>query len=494
MPVAFVEQSSELQRAFGRLFPLPLTAFESFMVADNRPDYPMLCDLELHFQGRIDRAAFEAGLRLALARNPLFTSLVVRDGRRGWRWTLTDRQPPVDWAVWGTPIDASYLAPLDLAADIGLRIWVREGLERSTVLLHFHHACSDAIGGFAFIEDLLAGYAMACPGGDAIVPRTLDPARLASRGESESERGLLRRLTDPIVGLREGVRFFRERPMPLAPPLEHTSGREQPMPGEPEAPMRPGFLVADLPQAALLGLRQVAADERVTVNDILLRDMFVVMRRWNEAQGRPPGRRRLRILMPQNLRTRADRAMPAANAMSFAFLTRRADRCRHANDLLRSIAEETDAVRRGQLSRYFLGSLAALDAAGALRHVLNSRFCFATCVLTNLGDPARRFTTRFPRCQTGLVVGNLVFERVAGVPPLRKRTHAAWSISSAAQSLSISLKCDPHSFSRLDVQRLLGEYVAELEATAAAGKASGRPATSSPALEACVAERSACGQ
>ena len=110
--------------------------------------------------------------------------------------------------------------------------------------------------------------------------------------------------------------------------------------------------------------------------------------------------------------------MPAANAMSFSFVTRGANACDDPAKLLASIREETDAVRRGKLSLYFLGSLDTLQSLGLLARVLRRDFCFATAVLTNLGDSTRRFATRFPRVAEGLTIGNLVYEGVDAVPPV----------------------------------------------------------------------------
>ena len=203
------------------------------------------------------------------------------------------------------------------------------------------------------------------------------------------------------------------------------------------------------------------------MNDLLLRDLFLTLNRWNCECGQQAGRRNLRILMPQNLRERVDRFLPPANLVGFAFVTRNARECADPAALVRSIHEETKAVRHGQLSRYFLGGLGAIESAGLLQRLLRSRICFATAVLTNLGDPLRRFSTKFPRVDGALQVGNLVFERVEGVPPLRPGTHAAFCIYKSDQTLSLSLKTDSYLFSPSDTDRLLQMFDAQLATTAA---------------------------
>ncbi len=170
--------------------------------------------------------------------------------------------------------------------------------------------------------------------------------------------------------------------------------------------------------------------------------------------------------MPQNLREREDETMPAAVAMSFAFITRRASMCDDPEKLLHSIRAETESIRRGKLSLYFLGGIAALQGSGMLSWILRRRACFATAVLTNLGNPTRRFVARFPRESAGHRVGNLRLKSILGVPPLRPLTRAVWGAFQTASTLSIALKCDPQSYSPLDVEQLLGEYVSQLRASA----------------------------
>ncbi len=126
MSIARLESSAISTRDVSQLFPLPISLFELYMLTDARPGYPMMCDLELHFDGVIERAAFDAALRFAVGRHPLFQSVIVEDIKKRLFWELTDREPEVDWAPEGVPLGAKYDAFVDLRTEIGLRVWVRK--------------------------------------------------------------------------------------------------------------------------------------------------------------------------------------------------------------------------------------------------------------------------------------------------------------------------------------------------------------------------------
>lgn len=443
---------------FGDLFPLPLSTMEAFMLADARPLFPMMADLEMRFQGRIGRKAFDEALTVALERAPLFRS-VAQVPRKGLaHWSPTEKEIPVAWSAEDEPLGPTYDAPLDLTREPGMRVYVRERSESSSVLLNFHHACSDGIGGFNFIEDFLAAYALAC-GDDSVSLRPLQPQRLLGRGALGTDgRPVYRGLLDALIGAREGARFFLQRPAPL-PAIQ-----SPPRTAADRPRTRP--LLGACSEEVTAGLRRAASLLKVNVNDLLLRDLFLVLDDWIRERHGSATPRQLRILMPQNLRERDDRAMPATNMLGFAFVTRRRRLCRGPLDLLRSLSEETEAVRKGQLSRYFLGGIETLRNAGALPWVLKRDVCFSTAILTNLGDPLRRFVTRFPRVGRSLRIGNLLLQEITGAPPLRPNTRAAFCVFNSADQLKLCLRTDPYTYTSDDARALLDRYLGRLAVTA----------------------------
>ena len=311
----------------------------------------------------------------------MFRSVVGRDPRLGQVWLPTDRIPPVDWAPLGTPLGDRYDAPIDLTSDLGLRVWVRQSADRSTVLLHFHHACGDALGTFAFIEDLLALYASLCPGGPAVTPRPLEPGRLLRRGlASIPKRRWYHHPFDLMFGIREGLRFFLKAPSPLAGPSQRAAG---------EAAGPAEMLSRSLGPDVAARLRAVASASGATVNDVLLCDMFVTMRRWNARHSGGKTGKFLRILDAAEF-PRAGRRRHADGQHHELRLSdaRGSAIAKHSPGCCPGCGPRPQVIRRDRLSVFFLGSLAAALAAGMLDKLLASKICFSTAVVSNFGLPS----------------------------------------------------------------------------------------------------------
>ena len=68
------------------IFPLALAPFEEYMLADDRPAYPMTFFLRLRLAGRFGLETFPQALRTAVSRHPLLSALVRQVGRRRPEW------------------------------------------------------------------------------------------------------------------------------------------------------------------------------------------------------------------------------------------------------------------------------------------------------------------------------------------------------------------------------------------------------------------------
>ena len=203
------------------------------------------------------------------------------------------------------------------------------------------------------------------------------------------------------------------------------------------------------------------------LNDLLLRNLFLTLDRWQGKHLSWFQPRRLRIMMPVELRGTDDYTMPAANMVAYTFLACAAADVRRPDELLRAVRDKTARIKHERSGTRFMDMIyTAGQVRGLLPFVLRRKLCMASAVLSNVADPSRRFTARLPRQGGRIVAGNLVLEEMTGVPPLRPGTRATFSISQYDRRLTISLRCDPHFFSREDTESLLSLYVEQLDRSA----------------------------
>ena len=115
------------------------------------------------------------------------------------------------------------------------------------------------------------------------------------------------------------------------------------------------FLVHHLTEEDTAELSRIAAERSVMLNDLLVRDYFLMLAQWN--RGTSQARRPLRILIPTNMRRREDLRLPAANVFSYAFITRYARDCEDREALLDSIRDEMAAIKRDKRGLYYEAAL-----------------------------------------------------------------------------------------------------------------------------------------
>lgn len=446
------------------MFPLPLTPFEAYYWYDNQPEFPAAFPLELTFSGMLERDAFTAAVATVVARHPLLTARVSEAGGYP-AWAAGESNSiGIDWADEELPVSHPDGESIDLRTSPGLRIWVRPHASGSRVLFEFHHACCDGLAALRVIEEILLSYHHRCtPGGTNAELAQLDPERLAARGNfAEAAPSSRTAARDWWVGMTHWGKLLMHAPAPLALPATNGNGA-----GPHHADPAGRFLEVlthSWSPAEAAQLRTAATSLGGTLNDLFLRDLFLVMRDWNASHGR--GRNeRFRINMPAALGGKEDASMPAANALSFAFLTRSARECDRPQELFDSVRRETDAIKRYRLGLYFLGGLAVGSLVpGLVPRMLRVNRSFATACLSNVGNIFTR--TPLPRQDRALVCGNTVLRHVRAAPPYRRLTRASFAVINYAGHCELNLRCDPRVFSPAQAQQLLSAYVERLQASA----------------------------
>lgn len=445
------------------VFPLPLAPFEEYILVDDRPGYRMTFFFELSFEGELSGPAFEDGLNAALSRHPLFTALVERRTWRRPRWISAGRiRPRVEWGSPGAPVPFPADDGIDLTRECGVRFFIRAGSGRTHMIVQFHHACCDGLGAVQFLSDLFAGYVRHLTPDAPHLPdyQFVEPEKLSRRDDLHVQ------LWDPARRWRfvweSACQLARVALRPVAPLAAARAAK----PDENNRLDIHGSLTRTLEKRVMQGLKVSARRNGVSVNDLLLCELFQTLRDWKQAHATADLRTPLGILVPTNLRNERHDGMSAANVMSFHFCRRHVRECADPAELLASLHDEQVYVKRWRFSALFIGAMRALRVIpGVLSLVMSRNQCMATAVLSCVGDPSRALTAQYPVNLAGhAVIGNLVLTDVNAAPPIRRQTSAAFTAWQFDERLRIGLRCDPQVFSRTGADELLDLYCRRIEA------------------------------
>ncbi|MCA9264207.1 MAG: hypothetical protein KDA60_10185 [Planctomycetales bacterium] len=447
------------KKTIPNVFPLHLAPIDSFFRMDDRPRYAMTSVIHIDFEGEIEAEAFDRGLADAQARHPLLRANVRPAKRNLPCWVAAkDPRPTVIWGKLGDPITLEHGESFNLAEEVGLRFWNHNGDGQSRMTIQVHHACTDGTGVYRFLGDFLAAYAhYVTPGSDPPDFGPIDPRLLRGRRMKMAHLAADASTTSMIRhSLKQAYDVFGKRIEPLAPPQSSAPEPRIPFPG-----VHTEFFTRDEHKQ----LREAAGRYGVMLNDLLLAEMFRTIYSWNSEVRQVRDQAWLRIMMPFDMRDKEDFALPASNMTAYTFITRRAAVCSDLKALVRGIRDETAQIKNGRLGSAFIDAIMTAEKqAWVLAYLLGRKRSFATTILSNIGDPSKRFTARLPREGGRVRAGNLLIRQITGVPPLRPYSHATLAIFSYARELAVSVRCDPYAFEANDSRRFLHLYAQALRA------------------------------
>jgi len=327
------------------------------------------------------------------------------------------------------------------------------------VVLQAHHCCADALGMSKVFEDLLVGYAMNQGNTeDEVSLPSLDPQRLIDRGTPGlTAWKLLKMAHKQAIGLLGAREFAMRSPVPLARLVDDIDEATPP-------PTFPNPQTYDLDPSETKGLINAAKSQRVTVNDLLARDLFLAIGSWRENRNIGDAQDWLRFSIPMNLRTSSDERMPMANCVSMMFLDRQPCSFSDPDELLKSIHEQMKKIRRLELQYTFVFSLALsrLIPSGLSRSTAVDK-CQSTSCLSNLGPVLAH--SQLPRRDGRIVSGNVILETVDFVIPLRPHLNAAFCVCTYAGRLRVLMHCDPRVIADEHSEDLLGAYIRQIRQT-----------------------------
>ena len=436
-----------------QVLPLSLTPFERYMAVDDRPGYPMTFAAALELCGSVSHGALEQAVANLRTRHPLLGARLHGSGRKSFWRPVDEGFPQVEWCDTPPAPRAFDQQRIDLSRVAPLRVEAYCQGDRTRLLFSFHHAMCDGKGAAQIIGDVLADYGIATA---TVVDR---PRMLPIEVELLSQRGKLQiPLPEPISRwqavrgiLAEMWKLLSRRPSPLRTKTSSDAVDDA----------NQGMIAASLKRDVCHRYSRQAASRKVTVNDLLIRDLFCTIRSWHKSVGSSKLRRWLRITIPTSLRSRRDLKMPATNILGYAMLSRREGECDTSAPFLDGISCDVRAVRKWGLGALFLEAVRVVDLIpGGLYVASRLSRSFSTIVLSNLGDPTRRFRAVFPRDDhQRLVAGNLALESITMAPPVRPGTRIAIAITTYRGAINCGAQYDHSRMATDEAKKFLNLYI-----------------------------------
>lgn len=434
---------------------IPLTAFEEYMLCDDRPDHPMTGVVRLRFSGLLSVPGLEAALNIATERHPLLRFRVVRKRLSRLCW-VQDPAFSVEIEQLSDARSEQYppVRYIDLTQQSGTRFWLIDRGTRHELVMQMHHSCTDALGVCRFIEDLVLAYVNHNrQSTDQIPLPALDHSRLNHRcrfGRCWSQ--VLRLLPGLVMGLPNVWAFFRRNATRLH------SGDIQQLPVDQQLPLDfPATQNFEFDSETTQRILLFAKQRGVTVNDLMARDLFLTLVQWAQQQQCLQPHEWVCLAVPVSLRLQEDARASAANRISLQFLHCSPSCCKNPDQLLASIHEHMNQIKKYDLGFLFISFLALVRRLpGGLRSMVPADKCLSSCIFTNLGVILRSIP--LPRNQDRLDLDGVTLDSVDFIPPLRPNTSAAFCVYSYAGRLTLLLHYNSRAISPCQAGILLKTY------------------------------------
>ena len=459
--------------SFNELFPMSMSSIEKFHWFDDSEAYPNVVFCRMQIAGKLDEAIAREAWQIAVERQPFADVEPKKVGGR-WCWVQGPRADQNDegrFENWrGTRFEFQELKSaaeswkfndhlIESSTGSYLGIFVRpvDEFAQSEVWLYVHHAVGDGVGSILVINDWMIIYANLKASRDPQYGlHRLDPKLLASRNSVDffSWRYLKHLWKQPIALFGAAKFAFRKTPE-LIPPDQQSLGQ----PGH-----YPSIVGQWIDADQVARISQHASGHNVSVNTILLGQLYLALADWRSKHGQHNPNDWMRIILPISIRRVSDRRLPTANRATLVQIDRQS---RHAdNDLgafYYGLNREINIILGWQLDKIFLLAIRAMSLSNwILRTAANSKKSRGMAVFTNLGEPLRkseRAAGRDPDKEAP--IRPVEFDLVG---PIRAGTPVNFSVSRYGAAMRVSLQYDSKLISDSQAAEMFQGYVCRLKA------------------------------
>lgn len=473
-------------QSFDNLFPMRMSSIEKFHWLDDNDTYPNVVFCRMRIQGKLDESIAREAWQIAVERQPFADVEPKKVGGR-WCWVQGPRGDQngsrrfEDWR--GTRFEfqeyesatenwkfKDHLIESSTGSYLGVFTWpcdsdappidgtsptTQQKSSQTEVWLYVHHAVGDGAGSILVINDWMIIYANLKSNRD---PRAglhrLDPKLLATRNSINFfSWSYLKHLWKQPIALFGAAKFaFRKTPE-LIPPDHRDS--DQPR-------HYPSIIGQWIDADQVSQISQHAGQHNVTVNTILLGQLYLALAEWRSQQSHHGPDDWMRVIMPISIRKVSDRRLPTANRATLVQIDRQSSQADDLGAFYYGLNREINIILGWQLDKIFLLAIRVMSLSDwILRRAANNKKSRGMAVFTNLGEPLRkseRAGQRNPDQQAPIRPDE--FDLVG---PIREGTPVNFSVSRYGPAMRVSLQYDSKLISEPQAAELLGGYVSRLK-------------------------------
>ena len=172
--------------------------------------------------------------------------------------------------------------------------------------------------------------------------------------------------------------------------------------------------------------------------------------------------RKLRVLVPINVRERSDLRRGACNRIAFIQIDRSDRDLSDPDGLAKGIAYELGIIKKYKFEKAVLATIRIMSFVPPFfRWRISRRTCRGTTLLSNVGRPFQK--SKLIDENGELVVGKLRLKDVELVAPYYDQTPVVFLFSGYANRFAITLSHDPRVVDRPLAEKLMANYFAALE-------------------------------
>ena len=448
---------------------LPLTAFEKYMVQDSHPGYEMTILMEWAFKGRINSDLLVEAYKRVTQHEPLFRAVLVKKNGNQY-WDVDDKHlAPLTFETSEKSIEENegtrYLISMP-PEERCVKIIVREFCDGVAFEIYIHHAIGDGIGVHQFFADWMKEYDLLLHGITETSALNFHPdVNLFPRREElhfvpKEKMSFSTKVYDIYHGIAV---FFAHRVLPML--KEDKIDKSNLSETYPMYWRRFGkdFFLTYKAKAKSLG---------ASVNTLMMRDMYITLRKWNEkhpVDDVPIERQKrwFRMLVPINIRTDFHRTVPCANIVGYIFDDRRPVNCDRSEAFLQSIQENIAKCKKYNSGSTFNKVIRILNKIPGIMSLMTSdKQCHCSVILSSVGNICKSCQQEDYRVNDDIRIEHdqypLQLIRMLGAPPNRPHTPFSVGIEQRQGEAFISCRYDLNTVTEETMLEFYNMFVDEM--------------------------------